>query len=126
MKRRKIRMRSGGVVTQNGDEQDEPHREPSNNKPTIPKDVLMEFVDQNLAPEQAKWTSRVTAGFCWDVKGIERYRINVWASKPVEESLIDRNYISASFHVHYNPKTKQITDKTIKPKPKKKNIFQDP
>jgi hypothetical protein len=87
----------------------EPAKAPN---PTIPNELLKAFLDERISLADATKVTQVVDGFLWEKDNVQRYRVNVWMSEPVEGMFCDRNYIGGSWFVHYNTKTKILTDKT--------------
>lgn len=72
-----------------------------NNPKNIPYDLLQEFIQQKISNEDKRNVTNITAGFLWEISGIQRHRINVWMQEEVEESICPKNYIGYSWFVHY-------------------------
>lgn len=82
-------------------------------KPSIPRDVLISWLENKIKMSGIKNVSIFRAGFLWEHGDIERYRINVWVREQLEDQYCDRIYIAYSWFVHYHRRTKIIVDKTI-------------
>lgn len=96
--------------------------------PTIPKKELDEFLEKNTGLSSIDNVSLVECCYLWEKGDIQRYRLNVWVSEPVEGRYCRSNYIKHSFFTHYNKESKEIKDHTIEPElnadgSKKKDIF---
>lgn len=82
-------------------------------KLSIPRDVLISWLENKINMSGIKNVSMFRAGFLWEHGDIERYRINVWVREQLEDQYCDRVYIAYSWFVHYHRRTKIIVDKTI-------------
>ena len=96
--------------------------------PVIPKKELDAFLEKNTGLSSIDNVSLVECCYLWEKGDIQRYRLNVWVSEPVEGRYCRRNYIKHSFFTHYNKESKEIKDHTIEPElnadgSKKKDIF---
>ena len=91
-------------------------------KPTIPNDILMDFLEKKIKISEVKNITNIKDSFLWG-ENIQRYRINVWVAKEVEGLYWPVNSIEHSWFVHYIKEDKKIVDKTVQPKPKKERIF---
>ncbi len=94
-------------------------------KPTIPNEVLKEFLETRINVDDSANVTNITDRFLWESEDLQRYRVNVWMREEVENMYCDRNFIGYSWFLHYEPSTKTIIDKTIEPKPddERKSIF---
>ncbi len=103
-------------------EQQEPVEAPKK-KPTIPNEILKQYLDERIELGDVRKINKVVDGFLWEKGDIQRYRINVWMKEPIEGMFCDRHWIGYSWFVHYYKNTEVIEDKTIAPKPKKERMF---
>ena len=90
------------------DEWKEPPTPPS---PKLPQAILDEFLKGNIDLPEGASLGQIKAGFLFDKNGIERYRIDVWASEPLPNMFTKRHYIANSWYVIYDQE--KITDKTL-------------
>ena len=78
---------------------------PKETAPKIPQETLNKFLAEKNVNVSS---SNIVEGFLWKTGDIIRCRIDVWSKTGTTSSSI-----VASFFVHYNEKTKKITDKTL-------------
>ena len=83
-------------------------------KPNLPERELKDFLHGKLKLHQAAKVSTIDANFLWKEGGLERYRVNVWVTEPHTDGLYDRQYIGASYFLHYDRSSGVISDKTLK------------
>ncbi|MHA2384459.1 MAG: hypothetical protein ACXACT_17955 [Candidatus Thorarchaeota archaeon] len=88
----------------------EPPREPD---PTIPNQILKAFLDSRIEVDEALDVTQIKDGFLWQKGNIQRYRIDVWMSEEIPHHFCRRHFIGYSWFVHYDVKSKTITDKTL-------------
>ncbi len=86
-------------------------------KPQIPQEILKDFLEDKIKLSEVKNIKEIKCGFLWDRDGLQRYRINIWQEEHKDGQYCARFYIGHSWFVHYCTRTKEVTDKTIEPKP---------
>ena len=79
--------------------------------PTIPKKILNDWLEGKVDISYPQEVAQIKAGYLYEKGGVERYRIDVWASEPIEHMFMRRYFISHSWFVHFD-QTK-IIDKTL-------------
>lgn len=80
-------------------------------KPVIKQDVFKNWLSSRVT--DFKDVIKTESVFLWKEGNYERYRINVWVAKKVENLYCEKIFIEHSWFVHYNRTNDKIIDKTI-------------
>lgn len=80
-------------------------------KPVINQDVFKKWLSDKVT--SFKNVIKTEAVFLWKEGSYERYRVNVWVAKKIENHYCEKIFIEHSWFVHYNRTNDKIVDKTI-------------
>jgi hypothetical protein len=81
-------------------------------KSEIPDKILRDFLEEKINLSSLENISMYRAGFLWEVRGVERYRVNVWSKTYEDGQFCPNTKIAYSFFILYYPEDCSIVDKT--------------
>lgn len=84
-------------------------------KDTIPNDVLLDFLQNELCLKDVKNITKVRDSYLWTIGDVERHRVDLFEKHEVEgegEFCCTNRIGERSYFLHYHKAEKTITDKT--------------
>lgn len=84
-------------------------------KDTIPNDVLLDFLQNELCLKDVKNITKVRDSYLWTIGDVERHRVDLFEKHEVEgegEFCWTNRIGERSYFLHYHKAEKTITDKT--------------